>query len=173
MKTIRVTFRASFRQPIGVLNPSGFRLSAVCPVEVFGGDHGRWYARELASPRRTLYDKLGHFATAESGQAIVRQAFEDQVQPWQIWGVPPDSMPPLERLLTPDEICDLGDGKWGWYGPEDRTHIIHAPNIPPGAKIPPAACGAKVDAKHFISTKANLEPTCPRCAEIYRKEYAK
>ena len=55
--------------------------------------------------------------------------------------------------------------------PRTFTHILHAPSIPPDAKVPPAACGAKVSAKAFINNKANVERTCEGCAQVWREHY--
>jgi hypothetical protein len=96
--------------------------------------------------------------------------FARQLEPWQMWGKPPEECG-VEIMLTPYEVADLGEGKFGWIQDEDRTHIIHAPTIPPGARIPPAACGAQVNAKCFISTKANIEPSCKGCKEVWERRY--
>lgn len=74
-------------------------------------------------------------------------------------------------MFTAYEVCDLGNGKWGFLQDEDRTHIIHAPSVPPGAHVPPAACGAQVNVKCFINNRANVEPTCRGCADVWRREY--
>jgi len=173
MKALKVTFRAVFEQPQGLLNPMGVKLPGPFPVEVFGqGD--KWQAREIATPRHQVYEKLGRFASLAHAKNKVQGAFTKQVQPWQPWGSVPTNGPSAlaeERMLTPYDFVDCGNGKFGLMQDEDRTHIIHAPTIPPGARIPPAACGAKVNAKCFISTKANVEPTCRGCAEVWRKEY--
>jgi hypothetical protein len=146
----------------------GLKLPGPCPVELFG--HGeKWQAREIATSARRVYTKLEKFASLHHGISVVEQAFERRLEPWQIWGTPPEEQ--HERILLPQEICDLGNGQMGWKQAEDFTHIIHAQSIPDGARIPPAACGAKVNTKCFISTKANIEPTCKGCAEVWRKEY--
>jgi hypothetical protein len=36
-----------------------------------------------------------------------------------------------------------------------------------------SACGVVLSPKAFISTKAHVVPSCPKCAEVYRKEYAR
>jgi hypothetical protein len=129
MRSIRVTYRAVFEQPIGDLNPLGM---TTC------------------------------------------RSFEKQVQDWQLWGMAPGNGITdlsVERMLTPYDVADLGNGQFGWIQDEDRTHILHGPLIDPKAKIPNAACGAKVNVKCFISTKANVEPTCKGCAEVWKKEY--
>jgi hypothetical protein len=74
-------------------------------------------------------------------------------------------------MLTPYDVLDIGHGKFAWIDDEDRTHILHGPLIDPKLKVPNAACGAQVNAKCFISTKANVEPSCKACAEVWRKEY--
>ena len=85
-----------------------------------------------------------------------------------MWGTPPGEA--QERILTPEEVSVL-DGKLFFKQAEDYTHIIHAQTIPPGARIPPAACGVQVNTKCFISTKANVEPSCKACAEVWEREY--
>lgn len=169
MRAIKVTFRAVFEQPVGKLNPMGAKLPGPQPVEIFGGGD-KWQVRSLSNGNAT-YAKLGKFSTIEWAQTALRDSFERQVQDWQVWGRPPEPPSATERMLTPYEVCDLGQGKWGWIQDEDRTHIIHAPTVPPGARVPPAACGASVNAKCFISTKANVEPSCKGCAEVWRREY--
>ena len=175
MRTIKVTYRAIFEQPIGPLNSMGVKLPGIFPVEIFGTGE-KWQAREIASPNRHVYAKLDKFASLHHGMTVVEQSFERQIEPWQMWGTPPSeehhgAQIGVERLLLPDEVCDLGNGKMGWRQAEDYTHIIHAPTIPDGARIPPAACGAKVKADCFISTKANVEPTCKECVKVWRREY--
>lgn len=168
MKVIRVTYRAVFEQPNGDLNPMNLRLPGPCPIEVF--QLGKlWKAREIATPQRQVHKKLGELANVDLQKARVEQSFERQIEPWQIWGTPPNEQ--QERILQPEEIKHFPDGTTGWREPEDYTHIIHAPSIPEGSRVPPAACGAKVKAECFISTKANIEPTCKGCAEVWRKEY--
>jgi len=173
MKSLKVTFRAVFEQPIGPLNPMGFKLPGPFPVEIFG-HKDRWQAREIASPNRRVYERLGRFSSLAHAQGEVARGFQRQVQPWQPWGiVPADGTTALteERMLTPYDFVDCGNGTFGLMQDEDRTHIIHAPTVPPGARIPPAACGAQVNTKCFINTRANVEPTCRECAEVWRREY--
>jgi hypothetical protein len=174
MRQIKVTYRAVFQQPVGALNPAGFRIPVPVPVEVF--QRGQtWQVCEISG--HNVFSRLGRFATAASARDAVFAAFETQVRDWQMWGTVPNPDPTVtssvgvERLLEPSEVCDLGNGKMAFKGPDDYTHILHAQNIPPGAHMPPAACGAQVDAKCFISTKANVEPSCKACAEVWRREY--
>ena len=173
MRAIKVTFRAVFQQPIGKLNPMGLNCPGSFPVEIFGSGE-KWQAREILSVYRSVYKKLGHCTTSEQMKGEVQMCFERCTQPWQLWGtVAGDGKSSLaiERILTPYDVVSLGNGKWAALDDEDRTHIIHAPFIPPGAKIPPAACGVSVNAKCFISTKANIEPSCRGCKEVWEKEY--
>jgi hypothetical protein len=173
MRAIKVTFRAVFQQPIGKLNPMDVKLPGPHPVEIFGnGD--RWQVREIASPRRQKYEKLGHFDSIEHAQAALKDVFSKMLEPWQLWGtVAGDGQNALavERMLTPYDVVSLSSGKWAALDDEDRTHILHGPLIDPKAKVPNAACGASVNAKCFISTKANVEPTCRPCKEVWEREY--
>jgi hypothetical protein len=174
MRAIKVTYRAVFQQPTGPeLNPMGLKLPGPFPVELFPrGEY--WQARELASPKRVVYDKLGKFVSLAAAKLALHEVFEKQVQDWQIWGMAPGngvSALSVERMLTPYDIADLGEGRLGWVDDEDRTHILHGPLIDPKFKIPNAACGAQVNAKCFISTKANVEPSCRGCKEVWEREY--
>ncbi len=175
MRTIRVTYRAVFAGPKPPINPSNWHIPGTFPVEIFqSGSH--WKAREIATARRVVYTMLMDFGSAESGQKVVERAFATRLQDWQIWGTPPSSLLPAgfiaqERILVPGvDICDCGNGEWGWYGPEDRTHIAR-PNAPTAHGKAQAACTAVVSTKIIVSTRANVEPSCPECAEIYRKEF--
>ena len=175
MRAIKVTFRAVFEQPLGSLNPMGVKLPGPMPIELFESGKS-WVARSISlnGRRGAIYEKLGRFFSLEHAKREVRDHFARQTQVWQVWGdAPLPDSPELaeNRMLTPYEVADLGEGKFGWIQDEDRTHIIHAPTIPPGARIPPAACGAQVNAKCFISTKANIEPSCKECKEVWEKEY--
>jgi hypothetical protein len=166
MRAIKVTYRAVFHQPIGALNPMGMKLSGPIAVEIFGSGE-RWQARELTSG--AVFVRLGRFGSAMHAKSEVPTSFERQSEPWQIWGRPPNEN--QERMLTAAEVVIDAHGKVFFKQAEDYTHIIHAQTIPPGARIPPAACGAQVNAKCFISTKANVEPSCKACAEVWRREY--
>jgi hypothetical protein len=174
MRTIKVTYRAVFEQPIGALNPMGVKLPGPQPVEVCKNGTG-WEIRELSTPKRRKFERLGKAISLDDAQARVQAAFSKMLTSGQIWGTPPlikhGTPQEPERQLSLSEICDLGDGTAGWYTAEDRTHIIHAPSIPPGKHVPPAACGAELPAKCFVNNRANAEPTCPGCAEVWKKEY--
>jgi hypothetical protein len=173
VRAIKVTYRAIFEQPIGALNPMGLKLSGDVPVEVFHTSGG-WQARAI-SRIPSAFTRLGKFLNANIAKSEVANAFDHQVRDWQLWGIVPvprtGEVVTEERMLSPDEIIIDIHGKAFFKQAEDYTHIIHAQTIPPGARIPPAACGAQVNGKCFISTKANVEPSCKGCAEVWKKEY--
>jgi hypothetical protein len=168
VRAIKVTYRAVFQQPIGKLNPMGLKIPGEIPVELFGGPT-RWQARPI-DRIANAFTRLGTFGAPSEGQSILEQAFAHRLTEWQMWGTPPSEKE--ERILQPDEVV-IGTAPFrvSFKQAEDYTHIIHAQTIPPGARIPPAACGAQVNAKCFISTKANVEPSCRECAEVWRREY--
>jgi hypothetical protein len=124
-----------------------------------------------------VYDRIGKFASLDDAKQRVQMCFKKMVEPWQIWGIPPQSpaefanTPARERMLLPDEICSLGGDVFGWYTAEDQTHIIHAPVMVASVRETTAACGRRLAVKHFISNLANIRPTCKECAEIWEKEY--
>ena len=168
MRAIKVTYRAVFQQPIGDLNPLGLKVGGDILVEVFRRGEG-WQARMA-----NAFKPLGKFASASHALSGVAAAFERQIQPWQIWGTVPDNgriALAAERMLSPDEFVVDKQGKVFFKQAEDYTHILHGPLIDPKLKIPNAACGAQVNADCFISTKANVEPSCKGCAEVWRREY--
>lgn len=187
MKTIRVAYRAVFEQPVGPLNPLKLTLPGPFPVEIFGAGE-KWRAREIASSRRVVYERLSRFTDPEMGKQIVEAAFTRQVQPWQIWGIVPVTIEKLmeegrpatvERMLVPGvDICDCGNGAWGLYTAEDFTHISHTGPENHSGGTPArtsyrAACGADVVHRKIVSTRANIAPSCRKCAEIYQARYTK
>jgi hypothetical protein len=166
MRAIKVTYRAVFEQPKGALNPMNLNLPAPMPVELFQAG-ATWKARSVLTGAE--FNRFEKFASKAHGQSTIESSFERQITPWEMWGKPPDEIEPRE--LLPKEIHQCADGQVFWKQPEDFTHILHAPTIPYTAKIPPAACGAKVNVKCFIDNRANVEPTCEPCAEIWKREY--
>lgn len=173
MKAIRVSWRAGFRQPIGILNPLHAKLPGRFPVEIFGGGD-KWQAREIASSKRVVYSKLPRFASVANGKVTVAAVFYEQVEDWCMWGsVPGDGVTSLavERVLMPTEVKDLGEGKYGWYTSEDFTHILHHAELMPGFKLPPAACGVQVPVNCFVNNKLNVAPSCSGCLAVWEREY--
>lgn len=162
MRNIKVTFRAVFEQPIGVLNPSGWAVPGQQSVEVFGGGE-RWNARCLENGN--TFTRLGTHIGPEGAKTAALAAFARQVSPWQMWGTPPNEKE--ERQLLLHEVHFVGN-KVEWKEPDDYTHLID-PNGQ--GRVPPAVCGARVKVSSFISAAANLTPTCKACAESYRKGY--
>ncbi len=177
VKAIKVTYVGVFKQPTNKLNPSGLRINAECPVEVFLRGGG-WCVRSV--PGRVVYEKLGSFPSAQSARDGVRANFAEQVEDWQMWGEPPltaqqrkDSKP-LLRMIQPEEVTMLPTGVVCWKEAEDFTHIMHTGpglNVDGNAKAFRSACGEDLKPNLFISTKANVEPTCTACAEVWRREY--
>lgn len=171
MRAIKITYRAVFQQPIGKLNPLNAKFASPVAVELVRvKDH--WLAREVL--HAGVFTRLGELASMEHAKAELAENFERQVQDWQIWGTVPtpgSKSTTEERMLSPDEIVIDKHGKAFLKQAEDFTHIIHAQTIPPGARVPPAACGAQVNAKCFISTKANVEPSCAECRKVWEREY--
>ena len=168
MRQIRVSYRAIFEQPINKLNPMGLRLTAQWRVEVYRMAD-KWVAGSLDTHRP--FTALGKLPSATATQLTVEANFERMIEPWQVWAEPPNLGQP-KRMLEPWEFQHI-DGKTYWKEPEDFTHIIHAPSVQPGERIPRAACGAKVKAQHFVNNLANVERSCRACAEVWRAHYRK
>ena len=103
MRLIRVTYRATFQQPItGPLNPIGARLNIPVAVEVYPLPNG-WMARtpshaEAKNPPWPLI----RMASSTQMCATVASYFEKQLTPWEMWGRPVYTLP--LRLLQPEEV---------------------------------------------------------------------
>ena len=179
MRILKVTYRSIQEQPCGVLNPSGLKLPGLRPVEVFAkGD--KWYLREIETPRRVRYEKLGGFVTAQAAMDATLTNFGAMREAWQMWGTPPQSPmqardhKPAERIIGWHEITLLPNNQIGWKEPEDFTHIMRTGpgfNVDGNAPTFTATCNEQLPGKYFISTKANVKPTCTTCAEVWEKEY--
>lgn len=171
MRNIKVSFRAVFEQPIGALNPMGLKLPGPVAVEL-SKTGAMWTAYSIASAKRQPFDKLYKFTGLEGGKNNVQSSFKTMLQPWQPWGKPPGEF--VERPLEAWEFQALTgahEGSFLWRDPEDYTHILHGHAMEKGDRLPSAACGQKVKAEAFINTRANVEPSCKGCAEIWKKEY--
>jgi hypothetical protein len=149
------------------------------PVEVFQVNKqtpgNKWKAREIETPAKRVYERLQNFASATNGMQVVEQSFDKQLEPWQMWGVPPGidnyNPPGTERLLLPEEIHECAGGVYQFRGPEDFTHIAPPQDAIRGNQCA-TRCNAHVSVKMIVSTRANIAPTCPTCAGIYAQEYA-
>ena len=104
-----IVFRASFEQPKGALNPSGWRMPGPQWVEVYQDRVSpleRWCARE---PRT----RIRFFQIAEQASAAILKAqigvvfFERQLSPW----VAVDTMQIPARELTESDWASDPDGK--------------------------------------------------------------
>ena len=107
MKLIRVTYRASFRQPKqGPLNPMGCKLSVPLFVEVYqaGVVTANWRARTVTDGHQPAEPwPIQYGATAEQMRLNVVAEFETQLTPWEMWGNPGTKMDSA-RLLQPEEV---------------------------------------------------------------------
>ena len=171
MRQIKISFRAVFDQPIGVLNPMGLKLPAPLPVELVGSGT-KWEAQSIAGPKPRKFDKLRKFASLTDAKQSVQDAFQTQLEPWQAWATVPWECE--LRLLDPSEYSELAGAHSGTFmikTSEDYTHILHGLALEKGKGLPTAACGKQVDAKCFISNRANVEPSCKGCAEVWKREY--
>jgi hypothetical protein len=175
LKLIKVTYRAVLYQPIRVLNPLELRMAGPVTVEVLCVG-GTWRARNLDT--RQDYEKLLlRHPSASAAMTAVDQNFRSRPNPWQMWGEAPDHPAAhlsAARPLEPREIALItkdGIERVYWKETEDYTHILHAPTMDPKTKVPPAACGISVKAEAFINNRANVEPTCLKCAQIWREHY--
>jgi hypothetical protein len=105
MKLIRVTYRATFQQPLqGPLNPMGATIRVPVAVEVYPVPGPKWWVRTPTNGRAQNPPwPLVAVSTAEQMRQDVAAQFEKQLTPWEIWGNPGTNMD-SDRLLQPDEI---------------------------------------------------------------------
>ena len=168
VRVIKISFRAIFEGPKGALNAMGLKMPGRFAVEVYQATPGKWKAREIDTPARRVHERLRAFANATDGKRIVEANFDNQVEPWQMWGIPPGENSTGPRLLLPEEIHECAGGVYQFRGPEDFTHIgteIHGNNVT-------TLCDARVSHKLIVSTRANIAPSCPTCAKRYAEEFA-
>ncbi len=161
--SMKISYRAQFRQPVGVLNPLGVTVRAVLTVELLHAA-GYWIARLQG----TIEERLGRHPGAQAAMQAVQSSFAEQLTPWQMHAVN-DGLP-----ISPDEIA-AGPDTRGWITLKPLTHItdfaaeaadktqrrtVHAP------------CGKAANPKLIVSVKTGVPPTCPICREVYEREYA-
>ena len=166
MRQIKVTYRAVFQQ----LKSTAMICRAPVCVEVAETARG-WISRSFETGKDFGFtvQPRADSAMKEAESRFVTMLSDE----WAIFGKPPEGPPGL-RLLQPEEFT-AKDGKVYWYDLNDYTHVTSKEKPTPATPVAiyPAACGESPAFKQFISTKANIEPSCPGCAEYYRKEYAK
>ena len=171
MRQIRVVYRAVFQQ----LKSVAMICRAPVNVEVAQLGNGVWISR---SPDTGVSFRFTECQSAEAARWEAEDRFVEMLSDgWWMLGKPPDGS--LLRPLEPEEYT-MKDGKVYWYELNDFTHIMdpkrkltEVGSVIDKAKIWPAACGESPSVKRIISLKADIEPSCPKCAEVYRERYAK
>lgn len=100
MHLIRVTYRATFQQPLqGPLNPMGCKISGPMFVEVYQATAEKWLARTMGFKDPW---SIQHGSTFDQMKANVVACFETMLTPWLMWGRP-SAMEPT-RPLQPEEV---------------------------------------------------------------------
>lgn len=82
---LKVSYRATFRQPIGILNRLGAKLTATIPAEI-RQKSGFWIACIPGdrTPSGIIPGITGQ-PTAESAQSQMLMYFAERVSEWEIW----------------------------------------------------------------------------------------
>ncbi len=164
---MKITYRAQFRQPRGVLNPLNVTVRAVVTVELFEGSRC-WIAREIDSRDRRVFERLGYHPGIDAAMTAVQNAFAEQLGPWQMYDT--EGYP-----LSPDEITIAPDGT------VTRKPLTHITDFAAEAAERKAGkhrstvhtpCAQNVSPKAIVSVKADIAPTCRTCREVYEREYA-
>lgn len=167
---MKITYRAQFRQPVGVLNPLNVTVRAVVTVELFHAA-GHWRAREIDSRERNIFERLGQHPGAQGAMTAVQAAFAEQLTRWQMHAgddgrpISPDEVaagPDVNGIVTLKPVTHITDFAAEAAERKSGKHrsTVHAP------------CGKNVSPKSIISVKANVLPTCPACRAVYERDYA-
>lgn len=168
MKQIKPRYRAVFQQ----LKSVAMKCSAAVNVEVIQRGTGLWICQ---SPDTGVEFRFTPMQSAQAAKQEAESRFEIMLSDgWFMMAKPPDG-PSVIRLLEPDEYVEK-DGKIYWFELDDFTHIVDPakPMDPNNLKaVHPAACGDLPKIGKFVSLKANVPPTCKRCAEVYAERFAK
>jgi hypothetical protein len=154
MKAIRVTYRATFRQPIGALNPGGFKFNAAVDVEVFESKAGQWSTRRPGTT--SVFKEIPTSVSSEGEKALAGSSFAEVVSDWRMFYQ--DNPLNAEVKIQPD-------GRILMFEPDDFTHIGHPDGAGADKKKARAACGMSFEYSRFASALENAPPpTCAICA---------
>ena len=156
---MRITYRATFRQPIGKLNPMGLKIPVPLTVELFTVPGNMWSAREIDSRDRRIIPPLQRFPSSQTAMKGTKAMFEEQVRPWTMHD-PAAAGAPLE----PSEVLFLDGGTAVRRPP---TH--NAGPWPAGAFYHRSYCGKRIAKREDITEG---RPTCPQCRIMYDKEHS-
>jgi hypothetical protein len=117
LRPLRVTYRAVFKGPVGALNPMNLKLNVCMTIELYMARRDVWKARELDTGHKRTIEPVKDCGTLSSAQNRVKELFQEQCQPWQMWGdvsslfpdVPPDRIKFGLRVIQPEEVEIQGE----------------------------------------------------------------
>ena len=91
---IKLCYRATFRQPIGALNPAGFELTSPIEVEIRkAGAH--WAAFRPGS--KAQFQQITAQPSASTLQGQLALFFAERISEWRVWQILPNvGYQPLE-----------------------------------------------------------------------------
>jgi hypothetical protein len=154
---MRVTFRAQFSSPIGVLNPTGWKASKPFPFTIEVRRHGtNWMAWTLDRHQKPYgaLDRLGHAPTHGTMKDLVTQVFEHQHSEWSMF----DSD---GKLLDPDTILEDPQGNFS------KRIFTHLPDLDKTSTGPGpyfrTHCGLTEHSRQLRSRKGQTPPDCKQC----------
>jgi hypothetical protein len=155
MKAIKVTYRATFRQPIGKLNPGGFKFNSDVDVEVFESKAGQWSTRRPGTT--SVFKEIPTSVSSEGEKALAGSMFNEVVREWRMFY--------QDKALNAAEVKLQPDGRILMFEPDDFTHIGHPDGAGTDKKKARAACGVSFEYSRFASALENAPPpTCAICA---------
>lgn len=118
LKPLRVTYRAVFKGPIRELNPMNLKLNVCMTIELYSARKDVWKARECDTGHKRPISPVQDCGTLQSAKNRVKELFQEQCQPWQMWGdtsdllpkdYPPDRIKRGLRVIQPEEVEVQGE----------------------------------------------------------------
>lgn len=151
MKVCRISFRATFSQPLGRLNPIGAKVPGEIEVEVYESKFHIWKFRR---PETSYEFDIPQQSSAELARAAAEELFARQVVPWQMYG--------LKRRLEPWEVTERNERTYV-LEPSDLTHVPDFKNPPKEKRLGRSMCGEELIHDRFIVRGAGVKPSCRAC----------
>jgi hypothetical protein len=116
LRPLKVTYRAVFKGPAGALNPMNLKLNICMTIELYMARKDVWKGRELDTGHKRTIEPVKDCGTLQSAKNRVVELFQEQCQPWQMWGDPSSVLPvdtrgckPGCRVIQPEEVEVQGE----------------------------------------------------------------
>jgi hypothetical protein len=90
------------------------KLNVSMTIELYMARKDVWKARELDTGHKRTIESVKDCGTLSSAQNRVKELFQEQCQPWQMWGEPPLRLDQCNhqarpRVIQPEEVEIQGE----------------------------------------------------------------